>query len=50
MWRIQTDEMQPGKGKVPNAAQMETTNQPGQGSKTCAKDKGNIKLEKGGPR
>ena len=29
-----------GKGKVPNAAQMETTNQPGQGSKTCAEDTG----------
>ena len=39
-----------GKGKVPNAAHMETSNKPGQGSKTCAEDKGNIKLEKGSPR
>jgi hypothetical protein len=35
---------------MPNAAHMETTNNPGQGSKTCAEDKGNIQLEKGGPR
>jgi len=39
-----------GKGKVPNAAHMETTNWPGQGSKTCAEDKGSKKLEKGDPR
>jgi hypothetical protein len=39
-----------GQRKMQNAAQIETVNALGQGSKTCAEDKGNIKLEKGGPR